>query len=256
MSTAPRLFAFCSPAMGSGKSTIARHLEERHGFEIVSFATPIKYMTSGLLDAIGMNAEEVRARVYGDRKEEPIANMPSLAARDQATRLIAIGQMVDGILEALGMDANQRYAHTYGVLQFTDVSALRMSVDSFRAELITFANAHLFVPSITSRRIQQLIGTEFGRAISEDFWVGIARSAIAAHRAAGRSAVVDDMRFPNELEAMRSEGAECWRIMRPGVKVTSKHASEGQLDDVQMNTLMNGGSVKDLLLVVDRVLSL
>lgn len=71
----PRLIAFCSPAMGSGKSTAARHLVETHGFVKVAFATPIKAMTVAMLQAAGIPDDEITARVFGDCKEEIIPQL-------------------------------------------------------------------------------------------------------------------------------------------------------------------------------------
>ena len=63
------LIALCSPAMRSGKSTVAEHLVDSFGFQKVSFATPIKAMTVALLEAAGANPEEIERRVYGDLKD-------------------------------------------------------------------------------------------------------------------------------------------------------------------------------------------
>ena len=179
-----RLIVLCSPAMGSGKSTVAAHLVKHHGFIKEAFATPLKKMTEGLFTALGMPASEIEDRVYGSRKEE----------------------VVPGI-------------------------------------------------GVSSRRIQQTIGTEWGRhCIGESLWTDITMSLCNTIRAAGINVVIDDMRFPNELAAVQAAGGECWRIQRPGVAVTAQHASEGALDHVAMRTLDNGLTIKDLRAVIDEAL--
>lgn len=45
------LIGLCSPAMGSGKSTVADYLVRHHGFSRVALATPLKMMTTALLSA-------------------------------------------------------------------------------------------------------------------------------------------------------------------------------------------------------------
>lgn len=48
---------------GSGKSTVARHLVDRHGFTLVKFAGPLKSM----MHCLGLGDREIE----GDLKEEP-----------------------------------------------------------------------------------------------------------------------------------------------------------------------------------------
>jgi hypothetical protein len=48
---------------GSGKSTVARHLVEAHGFTLVKFAGPLK----GMMRALGLGDREIE----GDLKEQP-----------------------------------------------------------------------------------------------------------------------------------------------------------------------------------------
>lgn len=133
----PRLIAFCSPAMGSGKSTAAQHLVEQHRFVRLAFATPLKAMASALLLNAGLPDEEVYDRVQGSRKEE--------------------------IIPVLG---------------------------------------------ISSRRLQQLLGTEFGRKmIHEDIWVNLTLANARSYLDRGISVVIDDMRFPNEYHAVIAAGS-------------------------------------------------
>lgn len=58
---------------GVGKSSIARHLVERHGYVCKPFAGPIKQM----ILALGVPAEAV----YGDRKGEPLEILGGRTAR-------------------------------------------------------------------------------------------------------------------------------------------------------------------------------
>lgn len=109
---------------------------------------------------------------------------------------------------------------------------------------------------VSSRRIQQLIGTEFGRNLIKDsIWVDITLAAAAGQMKNGNSVVIDDMRFPNEYDAIHAAGGDTWRIVRPDAKVTVSHASEGQLDGHHMPEIFNGGTVADLHAEVDRLLS-
>jgi hypothetical protein len=63
----------------------------------------------------------------------------------------------------------------------------------------------------------------------------------------GRDIVIDDMRFINEYDTVLELGGEPVRVNRPGVeRTTAPHPSEGALDQIDMLTLQNGGTVADL----------
>ena len=67
--TTPRLIALYAPAPQSGKSTVAEHLEARHGFETVKFAGPLKDMIRCLLfDHCGISHAMTERYVDGDLK--------------------------------------------------------------------------------------------------------------------------------------------------------------------------------------------
>lgn len=175
------IIALCSPAMGSGKSTIADHLVARRGFVKVSFATPLKAMCLALLQSIPHEPGEPEDRIYGHRKEE--------------------------VIPLLG---------------------------------------------ITSRRLQQLAGTEFGRNLIKDsLWVDIAMEQCRRFQ----NVVIDDMRFRNEYDAVLAAGGQVWRVRRPGAVVTAGHVSEGALDDIAMPEILNNGSVWDLYTDIDLLLT-
>jgi len=108
---------------------------------------------------------------------------------------------------------------------------------------------------VTSRHLQQTIGTDWMRdRVRKDGWVHIARQRIARLLASGQDVVVDDMRFPNELEMGLDFGGQAFRIERRGTLRNTKHVSEGGLDDVPMQVIHNDGTIADLALAVDRVL--
>lgn len=66
--------------------------------------------------------------------------------------------------------------------------------------------------------------------------------------------LVTDCRFPNELEAITSRGGICIRIVRPGnPHPQSNHESETALDDVELLTIINDGSLEQLRLRVKEV---
>lgn len=100
----------------------------------------------------------------------------------------------------------------------------------------------------TTRHLLQTLGTEWGRdCISRDLWTGI-----WANQAQQRAkVVVDDMRFVNEVAAVRKLGGQIWEIQRPGFKPDKSHRSEGGLPGVEFDrVVVNDGTVEDLRLKV------
>jgi hypothetical protein len=181
----PILIALTSPAMGSGKSTVAEHLVKQHGFILLKFAGPLKAMARSLLAELGDDGMTIERRVEGDFKEVPI---PALQC--------------------------------------------------------------------TARQLLQRLGTEFGRhQLHENVWADVTRDRAAQYLRHGRSVVIDDLRYLNELAAVRWAGGIPIRVTRPGAAVTSSHSSEGELNGEPMTTLANDGTIDDLRTLVDDTLA-
>lgn len=81
---------------------------------------------------------------------------------------------------------------------------------------------------LTSRRIQQTLGTEWGREmIRQDIWIDIAMSKVREQFALGKSVVIDDVRFDNEVDAIFAEGGVITRVNNlKAVPVLPVHKSE------------------------------
>lgn len=99
------------------------------------------------------------------------------------------------------------------------------------------------------RRLMQRFGTEVGREqFGQNFWVDQAIKAAAQHE----KVVLSDVRFPNEVEAIRNSDGVVWRVHRDGVGAANRHASETALDDAQFDLhLMNNEDVESLYKTVD-----
>lgn len=107
-----------------------------------------------------------------------------------------------------------------------------------------------FPHGMTARRLLQTLGNEWGRQlISDELWIGAWwHSAYECDRV-----VVDDCRFLNEYSFIReNRNSQIWRITRPNTVITAAHASEGQLDAVEVDAeIVNDGTIAELLLKVD-----
>lgn len=105
----------------------------------------------------------------------------------------------------------------------------------------------------TPRYVMQTLGTEFGRdMIHRDLWtMAWSAGASAALDRGAPGVVVEDCRFPNEVEAVRALGGRVMRIVRPtGTLSLAPHPSEGQVLTVD-GTIANVGPISDLYAYLD-----
>jgi len=104
--------------------------------------------------------------------------------------------------------------------------------------------------AITTRRLLQTLGTEWGREqIHSHLWVDVVKARIENLLSKGHNVVVDDMRFLNEIELIRSLGGRTLKVTRPSASnTTNSHPSEGALDGLEVFDywLLNKGSLEDL----------
>jgi len=105
----------------------------------------------------------------------------------------------------------------------------------------------------------QTLGTEWGReCISPDVWVKCWKRNVKYYLTSDLPVICDDVRFPNEAEAIRELGGELWLVTRPGTRRHTSHASEGSLDDFPYfdRRLTNNGTLIDLYQSVRRVIDI
>lgn len=94
------------------------------------------------------------------------------------------------------------------------------------------------------RRLLQVFGTEVGRELfDEDVWVQELFKAMGSIGSADY--VIADVRFPNEVGAIRSAGGEVWRIVRPFTTGVNNHISETAVEDVSFEKIIVNNSGLD-----------
>jgi hypothetical protein len=78
------------------------------------------------------------------------------------------------------------------------------------------------------RQAMQKLGGDWGRDLMHhDLWVNVFNRTARRHLSLGLSIVVDDVRYENEVDAIRALGGEVLFIERPGnTKSVPKHSSE------------------------------
>lgn len=157
---------------GSGKTLVAKHLVERHGFARTRFAGPLKAM---LKVGFGLTDEHLD----GDQKLRPL---PELCGT-------------------------------------------------------------------TPRHLMQTMGHDWGRRmVHPDVWATAWKRDVLARDGL---IVADDLRYPNEAQAIRDVGGAIWRVYRPGLQ-TMEHASErAQKAIVEDELINNATTIADMIKSVD-----
>lgn len=99
------------------------------------------------------------------------------------------------------------------------------------------------------RQILQWWGTEYRRKQQSDYWVMRLLQMVHTLRAAGTShIIITDVRFADEAEAIRHQGAQIWRVHRPNLlPTTTGHVSEVTGEEfAPESTILNCGSLDAL----------
>ena len=71
----PPVIALIAPAMGSGKTTVARYLSDYRGYEVVTFAKPMRDMITAFLCSFNVPPKDI-AYFLQDGKEVPVLQVP------------------------------------------------------------------------------------------------------------------------------------------------------------------------------------
>jgi len=93
------------------------------------------------------------------------------------------------------------------------------------------------------------LGTEWGRdQIGKDVWTRIALTRANECRAIGQNVIIDNVRFPSEMDAMREAGAKFIALYRFGVPANIGHQSEQYIKELRLQCdeqLWNDGTFND-----------
>lgn len=102
----------------------------------------------------------------------------------------------------------------------------------------------------TPRHAQQTLGTEWGRdLIAPGLWLHHWTRTACDVLDHGGNVVCENIRFPDECDAIRALGGEIWHVDRPGIEgPQSAHISEHHRDfrDSADWLISNDGSLDDL----------
>jgi hypothetical protein len=130
---------------------------------------------------------------------------------------------------------------------------VRLGVCRLEARRFLFIDKHEVIPElgVTGRHFLQTLGTDWGRnCINRRIWVNAWSCDIRATAWPDHSIVADDVRFPEEVSAIKSLGGQLWWITRPGLEPPDgvDHESEGRLAGSPLidRVIVNSGSIEQL----------
>ena len=133
------------------------------------------------------------------------------------------------------------------------LTPLLISLGVFNPEEVLGGDKSSIIPGTNTsvRSAMRTLGTEWGRALVDDgIWVTAAFQPIDRLFKQFPSAriVFDDMRFPNEFDAIKERGGQVWHIGNDhGDYQPSGHASDGALSNFTFDKyLPNFGSLEAL----------
>ncbi len=97
------------------------------------------------------------------------------------------------------------------------------------------------------RRLLQDLGVGARKVFGENFWVEQALKKVRLDK----NYVIPDVRFRNEVNAIKQIPSKIWRVKRSGVVAVNSHISEHDLDNYEADTtLLNEGPIEYLSLLV------
>ena len=157
------------------------------------------------------------------------------------------------------------------MLPISDRRLFIQTVNSIVFSPLDKAEVDTYIVKLTPRKLLQLLGTEAGRQIIHpDIWVNALMSGYKKVMRTNANKqpdlfnypnwIITDVRFPNEIKAIKDRGGIVIRVNRPlerlgnsklpKLKHTSvtKHPSETALDDYDFDHIIeNNGSIEDLI---------
>lgn len=218
---------------GSGKTTAAQLFIRDHNFQSASYANPLKFAVEPFLDACGMD------RPFDWSSENfkllPVP-MPPVTHEAVYHAFCRVAGLTDGEGNLFEGDLETEVIPYFATKNFG--WALQKWVPIYK-ELLEDQ-------TVTIRRILQIFGTEIGRGLTDDLWLAKMLPELEKPRI-----LVDDVRFVNEAQFLRSKGARIIGITRDrGEYHQDLHASELEMrhkwSEIVDFSIENEGSISQL----------
>lgn len=131
-------------------------------------------------------------------------------------------------MDILGMSYQQCYGDNNAKNELTDLLWEHMPLSHEVAKVAAPRKAMLEKSGkMTGREVLQYVGTEVFRSINQNVWANATINKIK--KDASEFALICDVRFPSEVEAIKNAGGRVIRLTKNGDKPTT-HESESALD--------------------------
>lgn len=220
---------------GAGKDTAAARLVENHGFVQLSFARKLKEIISMVFD--------VPLNYFEDRDLKNVDH-PNLH--------------VSTIDQKFGKGLNFSWFLIPVLADLYDKRASEIESLGWHNIAASFFRCLLPVAGCSPRRAAQLIGTEgFRNSLSETTWLDYVIRQVKDQTAVNQSVVISDVRFRDEMDAIKSVCGSILAIRRDLIE-SHNHASEhfiGTMIGECDAAVFNNDSIDLLSLRIDEVLA-
>lgn len=176
---------------GTGKDTIAEMLEKRGGVSL-ALADPVKEIAKYLFDFT----------------DEQLWGPSEMRNAPDSRYFINSKAWVEVYYRINSLEFTAFLRQTLMGLYPASSANNKLLLDSlYNLEIQTGEN------NITPRKVLQVIGTDWGRAVRNDLWVSCAQWRVLQHLYDGaKFVVVSDGRFLNEVLEFSKMGASIWKI--------------------------------------------
>ncbi len=225
----PRILLGLHGKKGHGKTTLAEHLVCRHSFVRLRFAAPLKEVIGA--QVFGMT----EAQTDGWLKESLCVDLDGLSPGSLAWRTTELLP-----LEGSALDSVELVRRWRGIYWRLFSSRRR-----------------LYSP----REILQVVGGGARERIGERIWIDLLLERLQA-MPPGEAArlVIDDVRFPDEKDALESLGGQVWRLVRTDLPASrdrdrTETACDHLPDVAFAAVLRRSGSREDFLARADQLLA-
>lgn len=103
----------------------------------------------------------------------------------------------------------------------------------------------------TYRAFLQHFGSEVMRGVNDNIWIDCTLSEC------GENAIISDVRFPNEADAIKKRGGIVIKVVRDGVATGDYHQSETKINEIEPDyVFVNNKSLKELRGAVSAIVEL
>ena len=237
-----------SGKMGSGKNLVCTIIQgltaaKKHNIENPSFEWIKKYYINSIWEQ----------KAFADKLKDMVCLLIGCTREQLEDR------------EFKEKELGEEWWYTYGRIGNVDILVSYLDMDKEFKN-----NNNAYIEKLTPRELLQIIGTECIRdKVHPNAWVNALFADYKSCSLPDETTFIDDegfirknssqwiitdMRFPNELEAVKRRGGITIRVNRPGL-AESNHESETSLDSAIFDYIINNdSSIEDLIHTVSLIL--